>query len=261
MEEQNTNPKLTVITPVFNGREFIEKCLRNVIEQNVGADVEHLIIDGASNDGTPEIIQQYASKYPHIRYISEPDKGQSDAMNKGIKMAKGEWIGFLNADDFYAPFILKRVLTLIKRTVEERILVGNCKLITTEGDLIYINRPMRLKPYHFYSGIEPFPINPSAYFYTKSIHDNSSVGFYGLENHYNMDYEFFLKACLHYPIIYFNEDWGYMLEHFSAKTAQDKQGNEIENRKKRLFNQYLCKAPFKIKAKAALYRGIKSIVK
>ena len=76
---------LSIITPVYNGERFIEGCIENVISQNC-MDCEHLIIDGGSIDRTITIIKKYAAKYSHIRWISEQDRGQSDAMNKGIKM-------------------------------------------------------------------------------------------------------------------------------------------------------------------------------
>ena len=87
--------KLSIITPVYKGVKFIDSCIQNVIDQNC-SEIEHMIIDGDSTDTTIEIIKQYAKQYPHIRFLLEPVKGQSDAMNKGIKMAKGNIIGILN---------------------------------------------------------------------------------------------------------------------------------------------------------------------
>ena len=104
--------KLSIITPVFNNFSFIEKCIQNVIEQEVEG-IEHLIMDGASSDGTLEVIKQFAEKFPHIKFISEKDKGQSDAMNKGITLAKGEYITFLNVDDFFSENSLNEVLKVI----------------------------------------------------------------------------------------------------------------------------------------------------
>ena len=83
---------ISVITPVFNGETFMEECIRVVINQAC-PDVEHVIIDGDSKDRTVEIIKMYAAQYPHIRWISEKDDGQSDALNKGVTMAKGDILG------------------------------------------------------------------------------------------------------------------------------------------------------------------------
>lgn len=249
--------KLSVITPTYNSVQFIESCIQNVILQKCNY-AEHIIIDAASTDGTVEIIKQYAERYSHIRWISEPDKGQCDAMNKGIAMAQADYIGFLNVDDGYMPFTLQRIIELIQRYSKPIMLVGNCKLVNASGNLIYINRPSKLQAYHFYSGKEPYPINPAAYFYHKAIHAHPKVGLYNTENHYSMDYEFMLKACVHFQFIYFNEDWGYMVEHANAKTSQD--SSNIEKRKKDLFAMYKNQMPFKTAFKAMLYVWYKKII-
>lgn len=248
---------ISIITPVYNSISFIEKCLQNVIDQNCENEVEHLIIDAQSTDGTLDIIKTYAEKHPHIRFISEPDNGQSDAMNKGIKLAKGEIISFLNADDAYNPYVLKRVLQLFKNK-NLYFAVGNCRLINESGKTIYINRPQRLKDYHLFTGALPFPINPCAYFYKKEIHLQPEIGFYNENNHYNMDYEFILKCSLHYPLTYFNEDWGVMLEHSGAKTSSEKSNNTLLERKLELFNRVYETVPFSVKMKAKLYKLLRS---
>ena len=99
--------KISIITPVMNNVNFIKQCLNSVIEQNC-PNLEHLIIDGASTDGTLDIVKEYAGKYEHITWVSEKDNGQSDAMNKGIRLAKGEIITFLNVDDFFEPLFFDR---------------------------------------------------------------------------------------------------------------------------------------------------------
>lgn len=88
------SPKISIITPSFNAGQYIERAIQSVQIQYFDS-WEHIIVDGASSDGSLEIIR----KYPHIRWISEPDRGVFDAMNKGIKLATGDWIYFLGADD------------------------------------------------------------------------------------------------------------------------------------------------------------------
>ncbi|WP_146007550.1 glycosyltransferase family 2 protein, partial [Fischerella muscicola] len=147
---------ISVITPVYNGEKFIESCIKVVIEQNC-PNVEHIIIDGGSKDGTVEIIKQYAKHYPHIRWISEKDQGQSDAMNKGIAMAKGEIISFLNVDDFYEPNVLNRVLKLFEKLPEPSLVVGNCNIWGDSQELKLINKPKKLKIEYLLSETSPFP--------------------------------------------------------------------------------------------------------
>ena len=91
-------PKITIITVCFNAEQYIEQTIQSVIEQQQ-VDIEYIIIDGASTDSTKDIIQRYESQITH--WISEPDKGIADAMNKGVALATGEYLMFLNADDYF----------------------------------------------------------------------------------------------------------------------------------------------------------------
>jgi glycosyltransferase involved in cell wall biosynthesis len=92
-------PKISIITPTFNASKTLKECIESVAIQNYSY-LEHWIIDGVSTDNTMEIVKEYVQKYPHIKYISEKDKGIYDAMNKGIELATGDFLLFLGADDF-----------------------------------------------------------------------------------------------------------------------------------------------------------------
>ena len=111
-------PKITVVTATFNlikdGREdFFRQCVESVHNQTY-KNIEHLIIDGASTDGTIDLIKEYADK-GWIKYISEPDKGMCDAMNKGIKMASGEYVAILNSDDFYTKDMIELSIKALQK--------------------------------------------------------------------------------------------------------------------------------------------------
>lgn len=95
----NSNPKVSIIIASYNSDKTISKTLESVVNQTF-QDWECIVVDGMSKDNTIEIVKEYASKDPRIRYISEPDKGIYDAFNKGWKMAKGEWIHYLGSDDW-----------------------------------------------------------------------------------------------------------------------------------------------------------------
>lgn len=97
-------PKISIVTPSLNQGQFIEDAILSVEGQGY-PQVEHLVIDGGSTDNTLEVLR----RYPHIKWISEPDRGQSDALNKGFRLATGELIGWLNADEFYLPNAFRRV--------------------------------------------------------------------------------------------------------------------------------------------------------
>lgn len=197
--------RITVITPVFNGKRYIEKCLRNVADQDCPF-VEHLIMDGASTDGTAELVAEWAHRYPHIRLVSEKDKGQSNAMNKGIHLAKGSIISFLNVDDYYEPNTLNRALEVFKDLPEPSFVCGNLNVWHADGTLRHFNKPSRLSLVELVSHKFEWPYNPSAYFYHKSIHD--LVGMYNEEEHFVMDYDFILRVARQIPIRYVDETWG-----------------------------------------------------
>ncbi|MBW4513368.1 MAG: glycosyltransferase [Scytonematopsis contorta HA4267-MV1] len=196
---------ISVITPVFNGEKFIESCIQNVIEQNNSL-VEHIIIDAVSTDKTVEIIRHYADKYPHIKWVSEKDEGQSDAMNKGIKMARGEIIGVLNVDDFYESDVLNRVQDILEQQPNPTFLVGNCNLWNDDEEIFHINKPKDLRLLALLSGRSCLPFNPSAYFYHKSLHEK--IGLYKVDEHYGMDTDFIIKAVKSANITYMDEIWG-----------------------------------------------------
>ena len=106
-------PKISIVMPSYNQVEFIERSILSVLNQNY-QNYELLIIDGGSNDGTIEIIKKY-QKYITF-WISEKDKGQSDALNKGFKLCTGEIYGWLNSDDVYLPNAFKLIMKAAKKT-------------------------------------------------------------------------------------------------------------------------------------------------
>jgi glycosyltransferase involved in cell wall biosynthesis len=198
---------ISVITPVYNGEQFIEACIQVIIDQNC-PDVEHIIVDGASTDKTVDIIKSYADIYPHIRWISEKDNGQSDAMNKGIAMAKGKIISFLNVDDFYQPNVLNRALEIFPSLPIPSILVGNCNLWDSKTKLVAVHKPANFSFSSMLQGLNEtnFPTNPSAYFYHTCLHQQ--VGLYKVDEHYAMDLDFLLRAVQVASFTYINETWG-----------------------------------------------------
>jgi len=126
--------------------------------------LEHIIVDGASTDQTVKIIKHYSGKYPHIRWLSEEDQGQSDAYNKGITIAKGNIIAILNVDDFYEPNVLNRIAQIFKQLPEPSLIVGNCNIWDDGSKLKKVNKLARLELRDLLLGnwVNPFPVNPSA---------------------------------------------------------------------------------------------------
>lgn len=230
-------PLLTVITPVFNNLAYISLAIDNYLSQRCDHS-ELLIMDGGSTDGTKEVIAQYAKDNIRIRWVSEKDQGQSDAMNKGIALANGKYISFLNVDDFYSDGCLNEVSQILFQNPEIQYLVGDCNVWDENKKLIYVNRPSKVQKWHVFSGFH-FSVNPSAYFYQKRLHDQ--VGLYPLDNHFNMDLEMILRLRNVTTFHYYSKIWGNFRMLPNAKTFEDQFSNQLENRKQDLLIKYLAK--------------------
>lgn len=117
-------PLISVITVSYNAKNCIEETIRSVIDQTY-ENIEYIIIDGGSTDGTIDVIKKYENKI--CKWISEPDKGIYDAMNKGINLATGEWINFMNCgDSFCSNHIIQLIVENISNNINSNIIYGNC---------------------------------------------------------------------------------------------------------------------------------------
>ena len=242
--------KLSILLVVLNNKAFIAQAMDNFLAQSC-PDAELLVMDGASTDGTLSIIQDYAARFSNIRYVSEKDAGQSDAMNKGLRLANGEFVSFLNVDDYYSEGVLNEVVRLLQSDASIDFITGNCNVWDAQGELIYLNRPTPIEKHHVLSGYH-FPVNPTAYFYRKSIHEK--IGFYNEKNHYNMDLEFIIQTALQYKITYVDRIWGNFRMLPNSKTFSDQSTKQLEIRKNALLSSYLRKTSYYVQLQVWLYR-------
>jgi glycosyltransferase involved in cell wall biosynthesis len=124
-------PTLSVITPALNSEEFIEDAILSVSRQQDVA-VEHIVIDGASTDSTMAIVKRHGE----VKWISECDRGQSDAINKGFLSATGDLVGWLNADDYYLPGGLDAMARAAQAHPEADVIYGDCVFVDGEGKIV-----------------------------------------------------------------------------------------------------------------------------
>ena len=135
-----TYPKITIVTPSYNQGQYIGENIKSLLFQDY-PNLEHIIVDGGSNDNTLDVLH----KYTHIKYVSEPDNGPAEAINKGFKMATGEIYGFLNSDDTLLPNTLHRVAKEIDPTSGKHIVMGRCRFVDDKGLYYGIEHPSKFK--------------------------------------------------------------------------------------------------------------------
>ena len=234
--------RLSIITPSLNSVHFIGRCLDNVIRQ-LEPGIEHVIVDGASRDGTLDEIRRYKEIYPHIRLIAEPDRCQSEAMNKGIKLARGEIIGILNVDDEYCEGTFNHVLSVFPKLKSPGLYIGDC-IVFKNGEIQHHNRPRRFRYPQCLLGhiLVPFPLNSSAYFYPRELHD--LVGPYNEDEHLAMDLDFLLRASQAAYIHYENRVLGIFHLHADSKSFLNDRANNVGPTLERIYSLYQAELPW-----------------
>lgn len=194
-------PRISVITPSFNQAAFIERTIRSVLDQDY-PNLEFLVVDGGSTDGTLEVLRRYEGK---LRWISEKDRGQADAINKGIGMTQGEIVAYLNSDDAYESGTLERVARYFTEHPDAMWVTGKCRIID-EHDR-EIRKPITayknclLRRYRYSLLLVTNPISQPATFWRRQVQEE--VGLFNEAEHLVMDYDFWLRVGRRYePAIF-----------------------------------------------------------
>lgn len=183
--------KVSVITTTYNSAATIADTLKSVLAQN-WTDLEHIVVDGNSADNTMEIVRSFEPAYGgRLRYISEPDKGLYDAMNKGIRMATGDVVGILNSDDFFTD-------ADVLKSVAEAFLANDIECLY--GDIHFVRANNLERCVRYYSGasfrrwqmrVGMSPPHPSIYC-RREVFDR--IGFYDQTFRVCADFDFMLRA-------------------------------------------------------------------
>jgi glycosyltransferase involved in cell wall biosynthesis len=189
------NPLISIITPSFNQGHLIEYTIKSVLEQSY-QNIQYIVVDGGSTDGTAEVLSRYVDKIDII--IQEKDRGQSDAINKGFKLAKGELIGWINSDDLIESSCVEKIVKLYSEFSDGVVYYGNkLKIIDERGDFIRLVK-IKTKNFRYLLNFN-YSIIQQGSFYRKS--DVMAVGYLDVNLHYCMDLDLWLKL-LKYGKIY-----------------------------------------------------------
>ncbi|PIP16320.1 MAG: hypothetical protein COX46_02965 [bacterium (Candidatus Ratteibacteria) CG23_combo_of_CG06-09_8_20_14_all_48_7] len=220
---------VSVITPSYNQGDFVERTITSVLSQEGDFYLEYIVVDGGSSDESMEIIKRYGSllkenrlpvKCSGIEYkwFSEPDKGQSDALNKGFSMAKGEIIGWLNSDDTYTPFTLERVKREFAKLPAVEIIYGDCNIIDEKDSLIKVHHGQKF--FDKKTALSYVPSYQPAIFFRKRLF--KKIGYLSEGLHFAMDHEYWLRALIHQAkILYVPFIFANARLHGAAKTSRD----------------------------------------
>jgi len=205
--------KISIVTASFNQGSYIAAAIESVLAQD-HSNVEHIIVDNCSTDETAKVL----AKYPHLKVICERDQGQSDALNKGFKLATGDIIGWLNADDLYLPGCFKHVLETLTKHPEYDLVYGDYRFVDAQGNLMRVRKELGFDIFML-KYLHVLYIPTTTTFMRKKIFDEGN--FLDIDYHYAMDYDFFVRLAQqgyqfgHIPHVMADFRW-----HADAKSQQ-----------------------------------------
>jgi len=209
--------KISIITPTLNQAMFIERTIRSVFDQRY-PDLEFIIIDGGSKDETLDILKQYEGR---LTWISEKDKGQTDAINKGLRMSTGDIIAYLNSDDVYEPGALARVAEYFTAHPETMWLTGKCRIIDEQDrevrGMITRYKNFLLRHYSYKVLLVTNPVSQPATFWRRAVIDE--FGLFDVSEHLVMDYEYWLRIGRKYPPTVLNDYLASFRVYAASKTS------------------------------------------
>lgn len=222
---------LSVITPSYNQGQFIERTIQSVLMQKVPG-LEYIVVDGASTDNTVEILKKYDSK---IKWISEPDKGQTHAINKGFAMTQGDIVGWLNSDDVYYPDSLNTICDFFASHPEVDVVYGEANHIDEQDSII---EKYQTESWNIERLKDVCYICQPAVFLRRSAYEK--FGQLNESLQYCMDYEYWLRlATKGANFYYLNQLIAGSRLHSATKTlgSRVKVHKEINDMFKRYFNK------------------------
>jgi glycosyltransferase involved in cell wall biosynthesis len=183
-------PKLSVITPSYNQAAFIERTIRSVLDQGY-ANLEYIVVDGGSTDGSVGIIERYADYLSW--WVSEPDEGQTDALNKGLDHATGKILTYINSDDYFLPGAFEAAVRTFEHS-EALWAVGAAQFVDASGRLAEVWRPQLPRGRRQWWILDPWGVPQPSTFWRREVFER--FGKFRQDMHYVFDTEFGLRLAL-----------------------------------------------------------------
>ncbi len=214
LNKNQNYPKISVITPSYNQAEFLEKTILSILNQNY-PNLEFIIMDGGSTDGSVEVIKKYEKYIAH--WVSAKDGGQTAAINAGFKKATGDWVTFQNSDDVFAPNALLNVAKAIRNHPEDSVFYGHLLMIDGE-DRVFEHKkqiPFWMQA-QVYEGMQVF--NQCMLFKRDLL---TKYGYFDENYRFAFDYEICTRWGTHSEIKFrlVNDFWGCFRQHELAKSS------------------------------------------
>ena len=189
------NPLVSVVTPSFKQASYLEETMRSVLEQDY-PNVEYIVIDGGSTDGSVEVIRSHADRLAY--WVSEPDQGQSDAINKGLGRSRGEIMAYLNSDDTYRPGAIRHAVEAFNAHPRAELVYGTTDYVDEKGVTL---RPAPGRPLERANMLRGAAyLSQPAAFWRRRAWDR--IGPFRTDLHYSMDFEFWLRFGERYEIVF-----------------------------------------------------------
>jgi glycosyltransferase involved in cell wall biosynthesis len=204
-------PLVSVITPSLNQARFMEATIRSVLDQDYPC-LEYIIVDGGSTDGSREIIEKYADRLAW--WTSEPDSGQTDAINKGFAHAKGNILAWLNSDDTYQPGAVKEAVNCYRQFPDSGLIYGDANYINEAGDVIGKFPAAQTNYRRLRQGYVHIP--QQAAFLRASLWQ--MAGPLDASFYFAMDYDLWVRIASRAPLRYIPQTWANFRLHTAAKT-------------------------------------------
>jgi len=211
---QQELPIVSIVTPSFNQARYLEATICSVLEQDYPR-IEHIIIDGGSTDNSLEIIQRYADLLSY--WISEPDNGQTDAINKGFARAKGNILAWLNSDDVYRPGAVSEAVGYLRDHPEVGMVYGDADYIDESGQVIGRFPAAQTDYKKLRQGYVHIP-QQSTFFYARLWR---MVGPLDPSFYFAMDYDLWVRIAAVSPIHYHPRTWAAFRLHGDAKSLAE----------------------------------------